>query len=67
MPSRQRIYHPVATDAKQAAQMRQALDEAREALRLPLSDTFLGRRSFEPFPDEDKQDDATGCPPAKGG
>lgn len=67
MPSRQRIYHLLETDAKLTAQIRQALAEAREILKSPLPDTFLGRKSFEPFSHEDKEDDPTACPPARRG
>jgi hypothetical protein len=65
MPSRQRIYRTLEIDAKQAAQIRQALDAACEALKLPPPDTFLGRKSFEPFPREDEQEATKGFPPAK--
>jgi len=29
--------------------------EMRELLKLPLPDTFLGRKTFEPFPQEGEQ------------
>jgi hypothetical protein len=55
MPSRRLIYHPLEADANQAAEIRLVLQQARELLKQPLPDTFLGRRRFVPFPNEDDQ------------
>ncbi|MBB4368644.1 hypothetical protein GGD63_001423 [Bradyrhizobium sp. cir1] len=38
---------------EQNARMRDLLAEAAEVLKLPKPDTFLGRKSYEPFPMED--------------
>lgn len=55
MPSRRPVYRLLSTDAEQTAQIRLAIAQARELLKQPLPDTFLGRKSFEPFPHEDDQ------------
>ena len=41
-------------DAQQIEQTRKLTDEAREVLRQPRPDTFLGRKTQEPFPKEDE-------------
>lgn len=48
MPN-QRIYHRKSTDAEQ---IREVIKESRELLKQPSPDTFLGRKTQEPFPSE---------------
>ncbi len=38
--------------AKQNAQMREGIAKAVEVLKTPVPDTFLGRKTHEPFPSE---------------
>jgi hypothetical protein len=52
MPN-QRIFHVTRTDADQAEQMREVIRESRELLKQPGPDTFVGRKTQEPFPKED--------------
>jgi|GEM_PF-6682689 len=42
-------------DAEQLARMHEMAREAAEVLRRPIPDTFLGRRTFEPCPKEEKR------------
>lgn len=44
------IHFPLQSDENHVEQVRDAIREARKALELPLPDTFLGRRTHEPFP-----------------
>ena len=46
-------FRPTQTDADQMKQVRSLTNEPREALNRLLSDTFLGRKTQEPFPVED--------------
>jgi hypothetical protein len=39
---------------EQNAKTRALIAQSLEALRLPVADTFLGRRTQEPFPREDE-------------
>jgi hypothetical protein len=55
MASRPPVYHACSTDFDQTAEMRRVVQQARELLKQPPPDTFLGRRTFEPFPQEGKQ------------
>ena len=49
MAERDRIYRPVRKlDAEHKAQAKKAIDVAKEALREPNPDTFLGRKTQEP-------------------
>jgi hypothetical protein len=41
--------------ADQNAQMRDIIAKAMDVLRTPVPDTFLGRKTQEPFPREDDQ------------
>lgn len=50
-------HYPLQSDEKHMEQIRDAMRESKKALDLPLPDTFLGRRTHEPFPSE--QDDAS--------
>ena len=49
---RKRIYQPAITDAEVAAHMRDQVRQARDLLKGPPPDTFLGRKTYEPFPAE---------------
>lgn len=42
--------HDVSNDAESP---REILDRSMEVLRRPTADTFLGRKTHEPFPSED--------------
>ncbi|WGD49189.1 hypothetical protein QA641_26535 [Bradyrhizobium sp. CB1650] len=46
------IHHPVPSDADHAEQMRKTIQDSWEVLALPRPDTFLGRKTYEPFPSE---------------
>ncbi|MEZ2144003.1 hypothetical protein AAE026_17230 [Bradyrhizobium sp. DN5] len=50
-----RLDHSKRGDAEQLARMHEMAREAAEVLRRPIPDTFLGRRTFEPFPNEEKR------------
>ena len=46
--------HDLAVEiAEQNAKIRMATAQAAEALKLPKPDTFLGRKTQEPFPQQD--------------
>ena len=53
MPNR-RICRPTIGDARYLEQLRALVREAREVLKQPVPDTFLGRKTTEPVPDEDQ-------------
>jgi hypothetical protein len=40
-----RVYRPLSIDHEQAEAMRQLARECREVLKLPMPDTFLGRKT----------------------
>ena len=46
------VHRPLPIDHAQAEVMRELMREARELLRQPPPDTFLGRKTHEPFPKE---------------
>ncbi|WP_407188585.1 hypothetical protein [Bradyrhizobium centrosematis] len=46
------VFWPLPVEREQAEYMRQIVRECRELLKQPLPDTFLGRRTYEPFPHE---------------
>lgn len=50
MPNRRLIDHPSPHDVAPVEDLRRAVRAAFEALRLPVPDTFLGRKTYEPFP-----------------
>ena len=56
MTSRPLVYRASGTDFDQATELRRLVREAREVLEQPLPDTFLGRKTFEPFPQEPTPD-----------
>jgi len=56
MTSRLLVYRASSTNFDQATELRRLVQEAREVLKQPLPDTFLGRKTFEPFPQEPKPD-----------
>lgn len=47
-----RVRNLVSEIAQENAKMRELAARAAEALRLPRPDTFLGRKTQEPFPQE---------------
>lgn len=57
----QRVFRPLNTDASDAELIRECVREARRVLNLPTPDTFLGRKTQEPFP----AGDTDGGPRAK--
>lgn len=44
------VYRPLPVEREQAEMMRELMREARELLKQPPPDTFLGRKTHEPFP-----------------
>jgi hypothetical protein len=56
MKSRPPVFRASSTDFDQATELRRLVQEAREVLKQPLPDTFLGRKTFEPFPQEGKRE-----------
>ncbi|MBH5400889.1 hypothetical protein HZZ13_24370 [Bradyrhizobium sp. CNPSo 4010] len=46
------VFWPLPVEHEQAEYMRQIVRECRELLKQPLPDTFLGRKTHEPFPPE---------------
>jgi len=55
MPSHQPVFRIAKIDAEQTAYMRHLAQLSRELLRQPVADTFLGRKTYEPFPKEDEK------------
>jgi hypothetical protein len=55
-----RIYRPIQSDADHAEQIRKLVRESREALKKASPDTFLGRKTQEPFPKESQTLDISG-------
>ncbi|WP_265441138.1 hypothetical protein [Bradyrhizobium sp. SEMIA] len=51
-PNVARVQDLAVRIATQNARMRDVVARAVEALSLPSPDTFLGRRTYEPFPKE---------------
>lgn len=49
-------HFPLQSDKQHVEQVRKAIREALEVLTLPRPDTFLGRKTHEPFPSEDDDD-----------
>ncbi|SFI16332.1 hypothetical protein [Bradyrhizobium sp. Gha] len=47
------VRHLAAEIAEQNARIRELIARASEVLKLPKPDTFLGRKTQEPFPNED--------------
>jgi hypothetical protein len=52
MRNRPPVHRPSNIDMEHVEVMRRAADESRELLKRPTPDTFLGRRTQEPFPAE---------------
>ncbi|WP_298881501.1 hypothetical protein [uncultured Bradyrhizobium sp.] len=50
-----RVHNLAADIAEQNALMREVAAKSAEALRLPRPDTFLSRKTHEPFPEEPKE------------
>jgi len=51
-----RVYRPTTTDADQAKQLREMVEESREVLKRAPPDTFLGRKTQAPFPKAENED-----------
>lgn len=49
-------YRPLPSDALHVEQVRSSIRESRKAPELPQPDTFLGRRTHEPFPSEQRDE-----------
>lgn len=49
-----RIYRPTRTDADQVQYIRELIEASCVVLRRPVADTFLGRKTQEPFTQEDE-------------
>ena len=58
MSRRLPVCHPDAKDAAIKTHARKLIRRAHDLLKEP-NDTFLGRRTFEPFPPEDSAANAT--------
>ncbi|MGY8633200.1 hypothetical protein RAD15_12055 [Bradyrhizobium sp. 14AA] len=54
------VYRPLPADHEQTEYMRELTREARELLKQPLPDTFLGRKTQEAPPKEVTPDDEAG-------
>ncbi|MCP1969692.1 hypothetical protein [Bradyrhizobium elkanii] len=50
-----RVHYEVAQIVKQIAFVREIIARAAELLKLSPPDTFLGRKTYEPFPQEESQ------------
>ncbi|UPK31240.1 hypothetical protein [Bradyrhizobium sp. 195] len=50
-----RVFRPTLIDHEQAEQMREVMEKARELLKEPPPDTFLGRKTQEPPPKLDDE------------
>jgi hypothetical protein len=49
------VYHASNTDLDQTTQTRRIVQQARELLKQSSPDTFLGRKTFEPTPQQARQ------------
>ncbi|MGY3453150.1 hypothetical protein [Bradyrhizobium sp. USDA 4353] len=49
---RKYVYFPLKIDSETIERVRKALAESLELLKQNRPDTFLGRKSYEPFPNE---------------
>ncbi|SFP66961.1 hypothetical protein SAMN05216330_10969 [Bradyrhizobium sp. Ghvi] len=47
-----RVHNEASAIAQQNAHMREQIAKALELLKAAVPDTFLGRRTYEPFPSE---------------
>ncbi|CCD87449.1 conserved protein of unknown function [Bradyrhizobium sp. ORS 285] len=57
---RKYVYFPLKIDSETIEGVRKALAESLELLKQNRPDTFLGRKSYEPFPSEATPSDAGG-------
>jgi len=48
------VFRPTQTDSDQVEQTRERIKEACEVLKQHCPDSFAGRKTQEPFPQEDK-------------
>ncbi|TWB59210.1 hypothetical protein [Bradyrhizobium sacchari] len=65
MPIRRPI-HPLMSDAAHVEMARDAISKARDVLKQSELDTFLGRKTYKPFPKENTKsniDDGDGVSP----
>lgn len=53
MPDRQWVFRPSSDEPGHVDLLRQFVEEARKVLDVALPDTFLGRKTYEPFPKEE--------------
>ena len=53
MANRPRFCRPSTTDTENLEEVRLKLKEACEVLKQPVPDTFLGRKTREPFPEKE--------------
>ncbi|CAL78007.1 hypothetical protein BRADO4257 [Bradyrhizobium sp. ORS 278] len=56
---RKHVHFPLKIDAENVDRIRKALAESLELLKQNRPDTFLGRKSYEPFPNEAASDEAS--------
>jgi hypothetical protein len=56
-PNIYRVHEAASEIAMQNALLRELAARAAEVLKLPRPDTFLGRKTYEPFPRERKKPD----------
>ncbi|UPK25195.1 hypothetical protein [Bradyrhizobium sp. 195] len=54
------VYRPTSVDHDQTEYMRQIVREARELLKQPPPDTFLGRKTMDVPPKEGQSDEDAG-------
>lgn len=54
----QRIHNETTAITKQNVSMREVIAKSLEVLNIPLPDTFLGRKTHEPFPFEGEAEPA---------
>jgi hypothetical protein len=59
MPGRIVIQRPIKTDAQHLERVRAGINASLEIMRQSSSDTFLGRKSQEPFPGQDENGPVT--------
>lgn len=68
MPEHGRIFRPLHEyDQRLAEYTREALKQCYELLQRPSPDTFLGRKTHEPFPTDEDQSGSASPPPDIGG
>ena len=53
MAAKHAVYRPPGTDAEHAERTREVVRTSRKVLERASPDTFLGRKTQEPFPEEE--------------